>query len=92
MGFGVSNGMQNAKEAYAKDSYNGQSSNNAKTINETLLYEVRRILSAIKSKPDAFLLAKAKECTTNMNEIAYKQAESDFFEAHKQITAQKIRQ
>ena len=71
----------------AKETCNGQSSYNAETINETVLYEVRRILSTIKSKPEAALLEKAKECTTGVNEIAYRQAEADFFEAHKQITA-----
>ena len=71
----------------ARETCDGQSSYNAETINETVLYEVRRILNAIKSKPEAALLEKAKECTTGVNEIAYRQAEADFFEAHKQITA-----
>jgi len=71
----------------ARETCDGQSSYNAETINETVLYEVRRILNAIKSKPEAALLEKAKERTTGVNEIAYRQAEADFFEAHKQITA-----
>lgn len=71
----------------ARETCDGQSSYNAETINETVLYEVRRILNAIKSKPEAALLEKAKECTAGVNEIAYRQAEADFFEAHKQITA-----
>ena len=71
----------------AKGSCSGQSSYNADTINETVLYEVRRILSTIRQKPEAALLEKAKEAAASMSEVAYKQAESDFFAAHKQITA-----
>jgi hypothetical protein len=33
------------------------------------------------------LLGKAKEKHVSINEVAYKQAEADYFEAHKQIEA-----
>ena len=45
----------------ARESCSGQSSYCADTINETVLYEIRRILSIIKQKPEAALLEKAKE-------------------------------
>ena len=47
----------------ARESCSGQSSYCADTINETVLYEIRRILSIIKQKPEAALLEKAKETT-----------------------------
>ena len=52
-----------------------------------MLYEIRRILSIIKQKPEAALLEKAKENHGDVYEVAYKQAEKDFFEAHKQMNA-----
>lgn len=71
----------------ARESCSGQSSYCADTINETVLYEIRRILSIIKQKPEAALLEKAKESHGDVYEVAYKQAEKDFFEAHKQMNA-----
>ena len=71
----------------ARESCSGQSSYCADTINETVLYEIRRILSIIKQKPEAALLEKAKENHGDVYEVAYKQAEKDFFEAHKQMNA-----
>ena len=71
----------------ARESCSGQSSYCADTINETVLYEIRRILSIIKQKPEATLLEKAKENHGDVYEVAYKQAEKDFFEAHKQMNA-----
>jgi DNA invertase Pin-like site-specific DNA recombinase len=71
----------------ARESCAGQSSYNADTINETVLYEVRRIFSTIRQTPEAALLEKAKEKHVSVNEVAYKQAEADYFEAHKQIEA-----
>ena len=71
----------------AKGSCEGQSSYNAETVNEAVLREVRRILTLVKKVPEEVLLAKARESHDDVNMVAYKQAEQDFFEAHKQITA-----
>ena len=38
-------------------------------------------------KSEAALLEKAKVKHVSVNEVAYKQAEADYFEAHKQIEA-----
>ncbi len=59
----------------------------ADTFNETVLYEIRRILSIIKQKPEAALPEKEKENHGDVYEVAYRQAEKDFFEAHKQMNA-----
>ena len=57
----------------------------------SMLPKVEAAVKFAESKPGRTslitLLEKAKECTTGVNEIAYRQAEADFFEAHKQITA-----
>ncbi len=66
---------------------NGQSAYSADALNEIVLKEVRRIFKAIKRKPKKDLLQKAQEKHTSMAEIAFKQSEADYFEAHKQITA-----
>lgn len=71
----------------ARETCAGQSSYCADTINETVLYEIRRILSIIKAKPEGALLEKAKEQHSGVYEVAYRQAEKDFFEAHKQMAA-----
>ena len=52
-----------------------------------VLTEVRRIFETIKQKPEAALLARAREAHGGMHEVAYKQAEQDFREAQKQIVA-----
>ena len=52
-----------------------------------MLYEIRRILSIIKAKPEGALLEKAKEQHSGVYEVAYRQAEKEFFEAHKQMAA-----
>ncbi|MBR1708556.1 MAG: hypothetical protein IJ719_06990, partial [Clostridia bacterium] len=76
-----------SRKINARESCTGQTSYCAETINETVLYEIRRILSIIKQKPEAALLEKAKENHGDVYEVAYKQAEKDFFEAHKQMNA-----
>lgn len=52
-----------------------------------VLTEIRRIFETIKQKPEAALLARAREAHGGLHEVAYKQAEKDFREAQKQIAA-----
>lgn len=86
-------------KTYVRDSYrcykklsdrnacNGQSSYNADAVNEAVLREIRRFLSLIKNIPAEQLKEKARSKHDNIQAIAFKQAEKDFFEAHKQVSA-----
>ena len=65
----------------------GPSSYSADLINEAVLKEIRKFLTVIKAIPQEDLLEKAREKHDGVNEVAYRQAEQDYFEAHKQITA-----
>lgn len=65
----------------------GPSSYSADLINDAVLKEIRRFLNVIKAIPQEDLLDKAREKHDGVNEMAYRQAEQDYFEAHKQITA-----
>ena len=65
----------------------GPSSYSAELINDAVLKEIRRFLMVIRTIPQEDLLDKAREKHDGVNEVAYRQAEQDYFEAHKQITA-----
>ena len=65
----------------------GPSSYSADLINDAVLKEIRRFLTVIKAIPQEDLLEKARDKHDGVNEVAYRQAEQDYFEAHKQITA-----
>ncbi len=65
----------------------GQSAYSALALNVIVLTEVRRIFECIKKKPEKELFEKAQQKHASVNGIAFKQAEEDFFEAHKQMTA-----
>lgn len=65
----------------------GPSSYSSIPIDDAVLKEVRRFLMVIRDLPREDLLEKAKEKHDSVNAVAYRQAEQDYFEAHKQITA-----
>ena len=65
----------------------GPSSYSSNLIDDAVVREVRRFLTVIKDLPREDLLEKAKEKHDSVNAVAYRQAEQDYFEAHKQITA-----
>ena len=65
----------------------GQSSYNAIAVNEAVLREIRRFLALIKNVPEEKLMEKARSKHEDIHVIAFKQAEKDFSEAHKQISA-----
>ncbi len=71
----------------ARETCGGQSAYNADTINEVVLYEIRRIFSIIREKPETALLSKARENRNSVCDVAYRQAEQEFLEAHKQMAA-----
>ncbi len=84
---------------YARDSYRcykklsdtnsceGQSSYNAEAVNEAVLREIRRFLNLIKSIPVEQLKETARSKHDSIQTVAFKQAEKEFFEAHKQVSA-----
>lgn len=65
----------------------GPSSYSSELINDAVLREIRRFLAIIKKVPQEDLLDKAREKHDDVNAVAYRQAEEDFFEAHRQVTA-----
>ena len=65
----------------------GPSSYSADLINDAVLKVIRRFFTVIKAIPQKDLLERAREKHASDNEVAYRQAEQDYFEAHKQITA-----
>ena len=69
------------------NSCSGQSAYSADILNDAVLQEVRRVLAIIKNTPEEEMLKRAQETRDDVNKVAFKQAEEDFFEAHKQITA-----
>ena len=65
----------------------GQSSYSSDLINDAVLKEVRRFLGVIRNTPNEELMEKARGMHDNINEIAYRQAEQEYFKAHKQVSA-----
>ena len=76
----------------SRGSCQGQNAYTAGAINDLVLAEVRAILSKVKTKLSDELLARASQAHVDINEVAFKQAEKDFFEATSRSPRWKIRQ
>ena len=66
---------------------NGPSSYSCDLINDAVLVELRRFLNVIKNTPNEVLMEQAQENHDGANEVAYRRAEQEYFEANKQISA-----
>ena len=86
-------------KVYARESYRcytklndpnackGQSSYSVGPINAAVIKEIKAYLKMIRGIPKESLLKKAREKHNSVCEVAYRQAEKEYFNAHKQITA-----
>ena len=75
------------KKVYAKDACTGPSSYKASVLNEAVEEQVILFLSTLKSVPREKLMAMAGSRNEDNLKVAFKQAEKDFENAQKQVTA-----
>lgn len=71
----------------AKETCNGMNVYKAEMVTEVVLQAVRQFFARIKEVPSAELLNSVCEHNTSVYQVAYKKAEADYQEAHRQIAA-----